>query len=285
MKNFILISGIFLMSVSLYGQTDASRNRGVKNYLLSGSRHGVSYFPQVTLKNVEYSAGDSLSFDRYHSEEVVLEWMKRWVEKYPGMVELYEVGKSFEGRPVWQMTLTNKKTGPCTEKPAAFFEGGRHSGEVTGTETVMYLADYLLRKYGNDAEITNLLDTKAVYLRPINNPDGHNLYMHTAQSNRSTVRPDDNDRDGLFDEDPPEDLDGDGIILTMRWKDEKKGTMIPDPADSTGRIMKRVPEGKGIYMTASEGIDSDGDGRLNEDGIGDLTFTEIIPRTGAPQVN
>ena len=49
--------------------------------------------------------------------------------------------------------------------------------------------------------------------------------MNTAQSNRSTVRPDDNDNDGLLDEDAPDDIDGNGVILTMRWKDEKKGNM------------------------------------------------------------
>jgi hypothetical protein len=282
MKKYILISGILLMSAALYGQAVESSDRKAKNYMLSGFRHGISYFPQVKLKGVEYTAGDTLSFDRYHSEEVILEWMKRWVEKYPEIVDLYEVGKSFEGRAIWQMTFTNKKTGSCTEKPAAFFEGGRHSGEVTGSETVMYLASYLLENYGHDAEITNLLNTKAVYLRPINNPDGHNLYLHTAQSNRSTVRPDDNDRDGLLDEDPPEDLDGDGIILTMRWKDEKNGTWIPDPKDSTGRIMKRVPAGKGIYMTASEGIDNDGDGRINEDGIGGLDLHRNYPENWRP---
>jgi hypothetical protein len=54
------------------------------------------------------------------------------------------------------------------------------------------------------------------------------MYLNTAQSNRSTVRPDDNDNDGLYDEDPPEDIDGDGIILTLRWPDRKNGTLVPD---------------------------------------------------------
>ena len=57
-----------------------------------------------------------------------------------------------------------------------------------------------------------MIDTKAIYLRPQNNPDGSNLYLYTAQSNRSTVKPHDNDRDGLLDEDPNEDLDGDGNV-------------------------------------------------------------------------
>jgi hypothetical protein len=291
MKKLFFISGILLISEMLCGQQGIQRSSTPavekkikeKNYTLTGTRHGASFFPEVELKSVEYVVGDTLKFNRYHSEDVIYAWMRRWAEKYPELIDLYEVGKSFEGRPIYQMTFTNKKTGKDTDKPAAFFEGGRHSGEVTGTESVLYLAKYLLENYGTDTEVTHLLDTKTIYLKPVNNPDGHNLYMNTAQSNRSTVRPADDDGDGLKDEDPPDDIDGNGVILTMRWKDEKKGTWIPDPKDSTGRIMKRVPAGKGIYLTSSEGIDNDGDGRINEDGIGGLDLHRNYPENWRPE--
>ena len=232
---------------------------------------------------MEYEAGDSLSFDKYHSADVINTWFRRWAEKYPDIVELYETGKSYEGRPILQAALTNTKTGPASDKPGAYFEGGRHSGEVTASETVLWMAKYLIENYGKDPEVTKLLSTKVIYLRPLNNPDGHNLYMHTAQSNRSTTRPDDNDGDGLLDEDAPDDIDGDGLILTMRWKDEEKGSYIPDPRDSSGRIMKRVAEGQGIYSIAQEGIDNDNDGRINEDGIGGLDLHRNYPENWRPE--
>lgn len=291
MKNFISALGILLISAMLYGQSGRQQsslpltgsNVKEKNYTLSGARHGVSFFPKVELRSVQYIAGDSLTFDKYHSADVIYTWLGRWADKYPELVDLYEVGQSYEGRPILQMTFTNKKTGKDTDKPAAFFEGGRHSGEVTGTESVLWLAKYLLDNYGKDPDVTHLLDTKTIYLKPINNPDGHNLYLNTAQSNRSTVRPEDNDGDGLLDEDAPDDIDGNGVILTMRWKDEKKGTWIPDPKDPSGRIMKRVPAGKGIYLTSSEGIDNDGDGRINEDGIGGLDLHRNYPENWRPE--
>jgi hypothetical protein len=290
MKKLLPFIGIIMISNILAGQSFTAPQQSQtkadaikKYYTLSGFRHGVNFFPRVKYSQVEYEAGDSLTFKKYHSADVVYTWLKRWAAKYAGLVDLYEVGKSYEGRPIFQITVTNKKTGKDTDKPAAFFEGGRHSGEVTGTESVLWLAKYLLENYGKDPEVTHLLDTKTIYLKPINNPDGHNLYMNAAQSNRSTVRPDDNDGDGLLDEDPPDDIDSNGIILTMRWKDEKKGTYIPDPKDPTGRIMKRVPAGKGIYLTASEGIDNDGDGRINEDGIGGLDLHRNYPENWRPE--
>jgi hypothetical protein len=283
-----VFSGIILISAVLCLNIKA-QNKSVEDtlkpriYTVSGYRHGISFFPSFNFKEVQYVPEDSLTFDRYHSEEVIIHWMRKWAQEFPDLVTIYEVGKSFEGRPILQMTLTNRKTGKDTDKPAAFFEGGRHSGEVTGTETVMYLAKFLLDNYGKDPEITSILDNRAIYLKPVNNPDGHNLYLKTAQSNRSTVRPEDNDKDGLLDEDAPEDLDGDGMILTMRWKDTVKGTWIVNPDDPTGRIMKRVPEGKGTYSTSSEGIDNDGDGKINEDGIGGLDLHRNYPENWRPE--
>ena len=38
------------------------------------------------------------------------------------------------------------------------------------------------------------------------------MYLHTAVANRSTVRPVDNDGDGLLDEDEADDLNDDGVF-------------------------------------------------------------------------
>jgi len=240
-----------------------------KHYTLKGFRHGVSFFPKVKYPEVEYAPSSNLTFDRYHTADVVYYWMTKWTAQYPDLLDMYEAGHSYEGRPIYQITLTNKATGKATEKPAAYFEGGRHSGEVSAVESTLWLMKHLLEGYGTDPQITQIVDKNAIYFRPVNNPDGHNLYMHTAQFNRSSVRPVDNDGDGLLDEDGPEDLDGDGYILQMRYKDPE-GTYIIDPRDSTGRLMKRVEQGKGEYSIESEGIDNDGDGKYNEDGIGGL---------------
>ena len=286
MKTITLFTCILVATATVSGQNEPARPALPEpqvNYKLSATRHGVSFFPNVKLPQVQYEPGQELTFDKYHSLDVIYYWLEKWSDSYRDLVDLYEVGKSFEGRRILQLTVTNKKAGKDTDKPAAFFEGGRHSGEVTGSESVLWLIKYLLENYGTDPDVTQLLDTKTIYLKPVNNPDGHNLYMQTAQSNRSTVRPVDNDRDGLLDEDAPEDLDNNGIILTMRWKDDKKGNLIPDPRDSTGRIMKRVAEGKGIYLSSSEGIDNDNDGRINEDGIGGLDLHRNYPENWRPQ--
>lgn len=245
-----------------------------KYYTVKGERHGPSFFKKHRFPEVEYEAGDKLTFDHYHTPDVIYTWYRRWAEKYPDITELYVVAHSFEGRPILQMTITNKKTGKHTEKPAAYFEGGRHSGEVTGTESVLWLTQHLLESYGKDAAITQLIDTKTIYVRPENNPDGATMYYFSAQRNRSTVHPNDNDRDGLLDEDGEDDLDGDGVMYQMRKKagpkEMDKANFTLDSRDPSGRLMKRVPDGTGDWIVYTEGIDNDGDGKYNEDGIGGL---------------
>jgi hypothetical protein len=288
MKKVLVSALAAVITMFLYGQVSQPKpsangdGKEAKNYTLSGFRHGINYFPRVRYSQVQYEISDTLSFDKYHSADVINIWLQRWAQLYPDIVDLYQEGESFEGRPIYQITITNKKTGKDTDKPASYFEGGRHSGEVTASESVLWLIRYLLENYGKDPGITYLIDTKAIYLKPLNNPDGHNLYLNTAQSNRSTLRPYDSDGDGMLDEDAPEDLDSNGVILSIRWKDGKKGTMISDTADPTGRIMKSVPEGKGMYVVASEGYDNDSDGKINEDGIGGLDLHRNYPENWRP---
>ena len=55
-----------------------------------------------------------------------------------------------------------------------------------------------------------------------------------------------------------------------RFVGKGKGSFIKDPKDAKGRAMRRVRDNEGDYEVYAEGVDSDGDGRYNEDGIGGL---------------
>jgi hypothetical protein len=293
MKNLSTLF-LLLISVSILAQKPyypepkfPEQDTANKFYTVKGERHGISFFKKHYFKDVQYFPTDKLAFDVYHSPDVMYHWYRKWAEQYPDIVDLYEVAKSYEGRPILQMTITNKKTGKHTDKPAAYFEAGRHSGEVTSSEAILWMTQHLLENYGKDASITQLVDSKAIYLRPENNPDGSTMYLFTAQRNRSTVHPKDDDRDGLLDEDPEEDLDGDGIIYQIRKKavtkaEKEKADFILDPKDPSGRLMKRVLEGKGEWLVYTEGIDNDGDGKYNEDGIGGLDNHRNYPENWRP---
>jgi hypothetical protein len=291
MRHVSILAGLTLLMASA-PSLDAQRggrgggtsgpNRSV--LVVPGERHGPSVFPLANYDEVKPLVPGQIDWQHYHTSAEIEEFMRKWADQYPDLVDLYSVGKSFGGRDIWQMTLTNKKTGAHTDKPAAFFEGGRHSGEISSTESAFYLLWHLLENYSKDPAIKQLLDTKAIYIKPLNNPDGSDMYRLTAQSNRSSVRPQDNDGDGLLDEDPGEDLDGDGHIRQMRkFVGAGKGNAVVDTADPSGRLMRGVGAGRGDYMTYSEGWDNDGDGRINEDGVGGLDLHRNYPANWRPE--
>ncbi len=229
--------------------------------------HAYSAFPEDKGK-IEVP----LRFDRYYDLAEVEEALRALNQAYPELTKLDVVGKSEEGREIYALTINNPETGDELEKPGVYVDGNIHGNEIQAGEVCLYYANMLLTKYGENEKITKALDRNAHYIIPVVNVDGRYHFFedgNTPHSNRSIRVPKDDDGDGLFDEDGPDDLDGDGNITQMRIKDPH-GDYKVDPEDS--RIMVRVkPDEKGEYtLLGYEGIDNDGDGRLNEDAEGYL---------------
>jgi hypothetical protein len=284
MIRYLVVAGLMLVAGANGGMAQQRDTAGPRVWVAPGERHGASAFPLTNYAEVRPLVEGEIDWKHYHGSHEIESFMRDWAERYAQIVDLYEVGRSFGGRPIMQLTLTNKSTGKHTDKPAAFFEGGRHSGEITSTESAFYLAWYLVTRYGSDTAVTRLLDERTIYIRPLNNPDGSDMYRLTAQTNRSTVRPHDTDGDGLIDEDPGEDLDGDGFIREMRqFVGRWKGDFILNPKDPSRRLMQRAGEGRGDWKVWSEGIDNDLDGRYNEDGIGGLDLHRNYPQNWRPE--
>ena len=213
-----------------------------------------------------------LRFDRYYTYDEVVEALNVLHKAFPELTKLEEIGKSEEGRAIYALTINNKETGDALSKPGVYVDGNIHGNEVQAGEVCLYYANMLLTKYGENDKITKAVDKNAHYIVPVVNVDGRYHFFkdgNTSSSNRGLRVPYDDDHDGLFDEDGLDDLDGDGNICQMRIKDPH-GNYKLDPKDK--RIMVRVKPGeKGEYsILGYEGIDNDGDGRINEDSEGYL---------------
>ena len=65
-------------------------------YTVKGERHGVSFTKQFQHSEVEYTPGETLTFDTYHTADVMYHWYIKWAEEYPEIVDLYVVAKSFK---------------------------------------------------------------------------------------------------------------------------------------------------------------------------------------------
>ena len=224
------------------------------------------------------SADGRVEWNRYYTSGETNAILAHYARRFPQLTRLYSIGRSWRGADLMLIEVTNQATGPAAEKPALYLDGGIHAAELTGSAVALYVLGQLLDGYGTDPRITQLLDTRTFYIRPKFNPDGADLALIHDQSLRSSVHPVDDDGDGVPDDDPPEDLNGDGWITQMRIPDPD-GNRMQDPADP--RILLARPEGATegrFYRVITEGIDNDGDGRINEDGIGGLDMNRNFPR-------
>ena len=207
------------------------------------------------------------SWNKYYTYEGVIDICTRLAKAFPDLVEMESAGKSYQGRDIIVLTITDRLSGNPDHKPGFWIDGNIHSVELQGTEMALYTAWYLCEMYNDNAFIRQLLKDKTFYISPTINPDAREYFTSVGLPPRSGLVPTDNDRDGLFDEDGFDDLNNDRNINQMRRK-SPFGKYREDPVDPR-RLIQVEPGEKGEYeLLGLEGLDNDNDGLVNEDGPG-----------------
>lgn len=193
----------------------------------------------------------TIDFSRYYRYAELTDALKGFVEEYPTLARLESIGKSYEGRDIWCMIITNSATGSDDQKPAYWLDGNLHATEVTGCMGALHAINRLLSDYASDQSVKRLVDTRTFYIVPCINPDGMEQALSTPLYLRSSTRPYPyaEEKDGLY----PADVDGDGRILDMRipdpdgdWKVSEKDPRLMrprDPDEEGGQYYRIYKEG------------------------------------------
>jgi hypothetical protein len=212
------------------------------------------------------------------------EWVKILFDlqkKYPNLCTVESIGKSRMGRDMYVMTITAKNTGKDTDKPAVWVDGAIHGNEVNGITCSLYLAWYLLTRYDYDPRVYESLNRSTVYILPGFNVDGNESYVsfpNTENNPREPFRPVDDDKDGLYDEDMTEDVDGDGELSVIYAEDPSGDYRL---AKDKLRFVRIDPndwwEGTRFRRVGNEGYDNDGDFAMSEDDLGGIDPNRNFP--------
>ena len=203
--------------------------------------------------------------------------LRKAAEANPGRVAVRSLGKSVEGRDVWLATVGGPEAGKPATKPAVLVVANLEADHVVGSQVALKFVETLAAAKGKDAD---WLDRVTLYIVPRLNPDGAERLLKgsPAAEIRGNLRPLDRDRDGKAAEDGPDDLDGDGVVTRVRFKDPVKPTLMPDEKDP--RILRKADPAKGEraeYSEEPEGKDDDGDGPRNEDPPGGVNINRNWP--------
>jgi hypothetical protein len=213
----------------------------------------------------------------YRSLDAVRQQLERWAGEHGARMKLEEIGRSTAGAPLLVARVAADGDVDPDRRPAVFVGANIAGYHNAGTEAALHLLETLLTS--TDEGVAKLLAAHTFYVAPALNPDAHDG-MFASPRRRLAGRPGtggaaevawpslgplDRDLDGLAGEDPPDDLDGDGRITTMRIADSAGG-MLPDPDDPRVMVKADPLEGQsGAYRVVTEGSDDDGDGKFNED--------------------
>lgn len=243
-----------------------------------------------------------IDFNEFHGFTGTEKYMADIAKAYPKIAKLQKIGESGMGRPIHVLIVSNTSTGTTLDryvklknkrkenvdnvpamtndlgKPGQWICSSTHGNEYTGTEVCLYIIDRLVSLYGNDKEVTDLVDNQTFYFCPLMNPDGvFNSVEKGIPQRYNSIKKDD-DKDGKINEDGPEDMNGDGLMTYFRYKD-KKGRYVLDEEDS--RLMVRIgrddKSDKERYSMVLEGIDNDKDGKVNEDGESGFDLNRNYP--------
>lgn len=196
--------------------------------------------------------------NHFHTYLEVTEYLQAAQKEYPNVMKLVSLAQTQEGRDIWGVTLAK---GDPESKPAVYIQGGIHAEEgmgITGCLNTLYTI----------LQNQDVLDNLTFYMLPCVNPDGSDTCVTKGLSIRSKLEKDSNKPNALI----PQDVNGDGKILSIRWEDPLGAwKSVPECGDM---LVPREPgdvEGT-FYSTCREGFIENYDGGEVQMGVRNLDF-------------
>ncbi|MEN8157034.1 MAG: M14 family zinc carboxypeptidase [Bacteroidota bacterium] len=114
---------------------------------------------------------EALTFTKYPTYGQYVEMMQQFATTYPEICRLDTFGTTEQGRLLLAMKISDHAG---LEEPEARFlySATVHGDELVGYPLMLRLIDFLLSGYGNDTEVTRLVENLAIWINPLANPDG-----------------------------------------------------------------------------------------------------------------
>lgn len=204
--------------------------------------------------------------------------LKALASAHSDVVQLLKLGDSRAGRALEGLRLAGAGAVDDPARPAILLVANVDGARVYASAVALQHARALAEGYAADERVKALLDTTTVFVVPRANPDAAEARFATPRfEQRASGTGVDDDRDGRAGEDPPADLDGDGVIAWLRVKDAD-GEWREDATDPRALVKAdRVKGEAGVYVLWPEGRDLDRDERVAEDAPVDARVDRNFP--------
>ena len=186
----------------------------------------------------------ALPFRDFFSYGETADFLEKLAAARPHLCRLQSLGRSREGRAIPLLTVTDFDSGVPEDRPGYLIIGNIHAGELSGTHAALFTARELLARRSRP----DLLARVAFYIVPRLNPDGAEFVATTAGVLRSRTDRSQKVPNTLY----QEDVNGDGLILTMR-QEHADGQFVKDSRDERLVVKRRADSGGPFYRLLPEG--------------------------------
>ena len=125
---------------------------------------------------------------RYHDYAEMEAEIKAVEAAKPAIVDVFKFGTSYQGRTIWAAKISDNVATDENE-PEILFDALHHAREHMTVEQALYLLHLLADNYGSDATITNLVNSREVWIVFALNPDGGEYDLTCGGSARRRTAP------------------------------------------------------------------------------------------------
>ncbi|MFF9521598.1 M14 family metallopeptidase [Streptomyces achromogenes] len=108
---------------------------------------------------------------KYHNYAEANAEIDQRLAAYPGIMNKRVIGKSYQGRDIIAIKVSDN-VGTDENEPEVLFTAHQHAREHLTVEMALYLLRELGAGYGSDSRITNLVNSREIWIVPDLNPDG-----------------------------------------------------------------------------------------------------------------
>ncbi len=112
----------------------------------------------------------------YHTYQQVVDSLRALAIDHPEIVSLDTLGWTYEGREILALKISDN-VGAEEGEAELLFMGLHHAREWPALEIPLFFADTLVRGYGSDPHITEVVNQREIWIIPCVNPDGYH-YCH-----------------------------------------------------------------------------------------------------------
>jgi carboxypeptidase T len=123
--------------------------------------------PSLAFAADEFPAG----FEGYHTYAEVGAAAKAVAAAHPDIAKRFSLGKSYQGREIWAMKISDNVATDENE-PELLYEGAHHADEHMTVEMTLKIMRWLVDGYGVDTRITNIVNSREIWIVFLVNPDG-----------------------------------------------------------------------------------------------------------------